>query len=363
MKFTVDQGELARAAAHVSRILDTTSPAGSALKISVGDGSVTLEGSSPSGFSRSTIPASESESGVSYANAAWLSAAATNGAPGEATWTLDGTRLRFDGTRGRGYVGIMPDALAPEMPAMPASMTALEDGGFAQLVASVSHAVGRDPNNAVLGGIRLHTQDGRLFASATDRYRAAIASIPAEGLECDVIAPGAWLKGAAAGVSSFGVTERAVALSSETDLDVSGVIEGGFPQIDRAFIDPADAELTARADRAMLLDAVRRCRAFDQSSERITKVEFRFADDQMTLSTAASAEEGGFSTSVDADVDGSLPKRLAFNSAYLTDALNADRGEVVTLCAKANGRGGLAPALFASDAGFVRQIVVPLRVD
>lgn len=255
---------------------------------------------------------------------------------------LVGDALKVELTCGsaRFTLQTLPLAEYPELPTMPEASGTIKSSDFAQAVAQVFVAAGRDELLPVFTGVRLEIEGDTLSLLATDRYRMALRELTwtptsprAEGA---ALVPAKVLNETAKSMT----TGEAVTLSlSSADAGdgligfagdgTSGVreittrlLDGEFPKVRHLMnVQPT---LTVRANTQEVMAAVKRVALV---AERNTSLRMMIADDHITLEAAtgdqAQAVEAVEATVQDHTGNGLAMTAAGFNPHYLSDALNA----------------------------------------
>lgn len=191
MKVLVEGAELARAAQHVSRVLDKLDPDHTHITLTAEHDTVTLTANSRSQWARTRLDADVLEPGTVIVAGYWFTALAGQNGPGETVietrtdargeWlhTVNGrtrARMRLDARRGRkrmarharhGTGVARRDAAAPDQRRHPLRVP--------------------QPVTPLLTGVHIHGDGDHVVFEATDRYRAARAQVDAPA------SPAAWL--------------------------------------------------------------------------------------------------------------------------------------------------------------------------
>jgi DNA polymerase-3 subunit beta len=187
-----------------------------------------------------------------------------------------------------------------------------------------------------------------LRAVATDGHRLARVEIPlpegAVGMP-DIIIPRdavgeilKLLKGSKEDEVAIGVSPFAITLAIGTTRLTSKLVDGTFPDYQRAI--PRRNDKVANAERDDLLRAADRVSTI--SSERGRAVRLRFSEDALELAVT-NPDAGSSSDEVEIDYAGT-PVEIGFNARYLLDALGAIEGDVVKIALFDAG----SPALITS---------------
>ncbi len=270
---------------------------------------------------------------------------------------LEGSRFTVSGDGARFGLSVLPLDDYPALPSLPRVRGAVEAAEFAAAVADVAVAAGRDGTLPALTGIRLGLDagSGTMTLAATDRYRFAVRTLPwkaagagaGEGAGADAGAGSGSAAGAGAGseagagsgesadvlVSARRLTEIARSLgrsglvSVALDAGSAGfehagmrttvrLLDGRLPRHEKLFAmeDPA----VAVVERARLVEAVRRVSVVADGDGPV-QLAFSAADNSVHLQ--AGYEDDVASQRLPATLEGAREMTVAFNPAYLADAL------------------------------------------
>jgi DNA polymerase-3 subunit beta len=229
----------------------------------------------------------------------------------------------------------MPVEDYPKLPVMPSTAGTVAAAAFAQAVAQVAVAAGRDDTLPMLTGVRLEIDGAQLTLAATDRYRLAVRELgwrpedPSSD-SVQVLVPARTLADAA---KSLGHCETlTVALSSggagEGIIGFTGTTSGRSSRTTTRLLDatfppyrsllPTEWASTAEITIAPLIEAVRRVALV---ADRNAPVRLEFADGSVALS-AGGEDEGRAEEQLEVGYSGE-PITTAFNPQFLLDGLGA----------------------------------------
>ncbi len=333
MKFRVERDALADAVAWTARSL----PARPAVPVLAGVLlSVTDSTLSVSGFDYEVSAQVELEVNVSSTGQALVSgrllADITKSLPAHPVdVAVDGSRVTIVCGSSRFTLPTMPIEDYPRLPAMPTTAGTVPSAVFAQAVAQVAIAAGRDDTLPMLTGVRMEIDGERLTLAATDRYRLAVREVtwsPADPTAepVQVLVPARTLADAAKSLtsaetvtislSSTGVGEGIIGFSSTGRRTTTRLLDAQFPPY-RSLL-PSEFSVTAEVDVPMLVDAVKRVSLV---ADRGTPVRLDFTDGNVALS-AGGEDEGRAEEQLEAKFDGD-PITTAFNPGFLLDGLSA----------------------------------------
>jgi len=349
MKLTIPADELAAAAswATAAAVPDRpTSPvlAGLLLDASA-DETLTLTGYDYETSAVARLAARVGEPGRALISARLLAEIARN-LPDDllgATIATDGTRAVLTAGPVTYTLMLLPPEEYPEPPAPGSPVGEFAAADLASAVAQVVPAAGKDDTLPVLLHVRL-SLDGKGTATlaATDRYRIAIATCPYTPADPDAAPPEPVLIRArhlAAVMRKPAGTTVTMGLDSDRG-DDGGTLSGPgaitlitgdrrvtmrlgadidkFPRVAKFIPDADSIKASVTVDAAALSAAVKRAALV---AERNTPVRLTPAGNALHIG-AGTGDEAGYAEDVRAQLDGE-PCPIAFNPAYLLDALNA----------------------------------------
>jgi DNA polymerase-3 subunit beta len=289
---------------------------------------------------------------------------------------VEGAKVTLTCGSARFSLQTMPVEDYPTLPSMPESKGKVKSELFAHAVGQAVTAAGRDDMLPVLTGVRLEMDGSSISMLATDRFRLSQRELEWDPSTSDISAaalvPARVLADTAKSLT--GGSEISIALSStgsgEGIIGFEGsagggvrrtttrLLDGEFPKVRSLF--PSEHLTTARVDRAVLVDAVKRVALV---AERNTAVQLAFADGVLTLD-AGSGEEAMASESIEATVNGD-DLTTGFNPQFLLDGLGALEAPFVelafTTASKPVVLSGVDSLDGEADADF-RYLLMPRRL-
>ncbi|WP_019810991.1 DNA polymerase III subunit beta [Saccharomonospora halophila] len=252
----------------------------------------------------------------------------------------------------------MPVEDYPQLPSQPDLAGEVTGDSFAQAVAQVAVAAGKDDTLPMLTGMRVEITGETLTLVATDRFRLAMREFtwqPTEGLsDAAVLVPARTLADAAKSLGSSGGNVQVGLASGDGLLGLSGagkftttrLLDAEFPPYRKLLPDQYSARAVLGV--SALNDAIKRVSLV---AERGTQIRMEFGDGLLRLS-AGGDDEGSAEEELPVDYEGE-PVTIAFNPGYLIDglgALHADRAELTfttpsrpALLKPADGNGDVIP--------------------
>ena len=282
--------------------------------------------------------------------------------------SVDGSRVIIACGSSRFTLPTMPIEDYPRLPAMPATAGTVSGSLFAQAVAQVAIAAGKDDTLPMLTGVRMEIDGERLTLAATDRYRLAVRELvwnPGDPAAepAQVLVPARTL--AEAAKSLTGTADVTVALagggSGEGIIGFAGVtrrtttrlLDAQFPPY-RTLL-PSEFNVTAEVAVPALIDAVKRVSLV---ADRGAAVRLEFSTGTLRLS-AGGEDEGRAEEELEAVLDGD-DITVGFNAGFLLDGLAA----VESGTARLQFTQPTKPAVICSagtDAAAYTYLIMPVR--
>ena len=254
--------------------------------------------------------------------------------------TADDNKMELICGSARFTLQTLPVADYPSLPAMPEATGTVPSAAFAQAVAQVVVAAGRDELLPVFTGVRVEIDDDTISLLATDRYRMALKELNWNPSRPQVSAT------ALVPARVLSDTSRSMTAGEEVTLSLSdggvgdGIIgfqghgpagerqtttrllDGEFPKVRHIMDTPA--LMNVRVSTAEAIAAAKRVALV---AERNTSLRMLMSDGFVTLE-AATGDQAQASEAIEATIDqpgGGDPAVIAagFNPNYLLDALGA----------------------------------------
>lgn len=338
MKFRVERDALADAVAFVARSLPSRAPVpvlGGVLLDTGGDGDggLTVSGFDYEVSARVEVPAMIGDGGRALVSGRLLADITKSLPPHPVDVTVDGPRATITCGNARFSLPTMSAEDYPQLPEMPPVAGALAPEVFAQAVAQVAVAAGRDDTLPMLTGIRVEIDGTSLTLAATDRFRLAVREFSWEPGELGegatdgqtaILAPARTLAEAAKTLTSSGSRIELALARGDGLLGLTGggrrsttrLLDAEFPRYRQLL--PKEHTSAAIVEVAPLVEAIKRVSLV---AERGTQVRLDFADDTLRL-TAGGDDEGSAEEELPCRFVGE-PLTIAFNPGYLLDGLGA----------------------------------------
>lgn len=374
MKFRVERDALADAVAWTAKSLPSrpSVPVLAGVLMRVAEGELTVSGFDYEVSSQVTVPVQADSDGSSLVSGRLL-AEITKALPAKPVEVAAvGTHLELICGSARFTLPTMPVEDYPTLPNMPEEAGVIDAATFAQAVAQVAVAAGRDDTIPMLTGLRLELDGSTLAMLATDRYRAAVREIAwrpgDDGINLQALVPARTLADTAKtlgplggevtiALSRGGMGEGMIGFAGGTRRTTSRLLDPDFPKIRSLFPDQHSAR--ARLGVAALTEVVRRVALV---ADRTTPVRLAFAEGEVVVE-AGGSEDARASEAMECDFTGD-PVTVAFNPAYLLDGLSVlDAPKVLISFTSAMKPAVISPA---GDDGEpipgYRYLIMPMRV-
>ncbi|MFE2073380.1 DNA polymerase III subunit beta [Streptomyces misionensis] len=335
MEFRIARGELAEAVAGAARALPgrTPVPVLGGLLLTAQAGRLTVSGSDFETSARVETGAEVGAAGRVLVLGRRLLDICRVVPEGPVSCALEGTRFTVEAGGTRFGLSTLPYEEYPALPAAPAEYGVVDAEAFATAVGQVAVAAGRDDTLPVLTGVQLRLAGAELTLSASDRYRYAVRRLEwrpgaAAGKPVEVLLPARRLLETARGLARCG-SVRVLLAPGDGTAGVVGFAGGGARTLLRRLDGRLPGygtlfELTgaavAEVDTEALAEAVRRVAVVTEAS---SPVRLDFAADGGTLLVRAGYGDDVAAQRLPAVLRGAKEATVAFNPAYLLDALNS----------------------------------------
>lgn len=349
MDLRVERDALADAVVWTARSLPARPPMQVllGLLLETGEGGLSVSGFDYEVSSRVTVDVTVSEPGRVLVPGRLLSDIVRALPAQPVDLRLEGNRVVLTCGAARFTLPTLPVEDYPSLPAMPTTAGTLDSDLFADAVAQVALAAGRDDTLPVLTGVRLEIEGEELTLAATDRYRLAVRTLPWKpeqpGMSATALVPARTLSETAKALTSG--AEVTIALSTagtgagegmigfeggagtNRKRTTSRLLEGEFPKY-RSLL-PSESSARAEITTLPFVEAVKRVALVAQ---RNAPVRLSFGADGVVLE-AGGADDAQASERLECGWEGdtSEPFSIAFNPQYLLDGLSAVGSDATTL--------------------------------
>ncbi|MFD8012800.1 DNA polymerase III subunit beta [Streptomyces sp. NPDC058955] len=281
---------------------------------------------------------------------------------GRTDLAVEGPRLSVSSGDVRFGLSLLPLEAHPAAPALPPVLGEVDGDAFAEAVAQVTAAAGRDDSLPVLTGIRLALDGTEMTLAATDRYRYAVRTLewhPAPGAAAkpaDVVVPARRLAETArslvaGGRTRIGLDAHSIGFERAGLRTTTRLLDGRLPRHDKLFA--LGDHAVAVTGRAALVEAVKRVAVVAEGDSPV-----QLAFDGTTLRLQAGYEDDVASQRLPAALDGAEAMTVAFNPAYLLDALDRFTAKEVRLHLLGPGQRAL---LTDGDDGRHRHLLMSVK--
>jgi DNA polymerase III subunit beta len=382
MKFRVAREVLADAVAWTARSLPPrpSVPVLAGIMLEVDNSTLSVSGFDYEVSARAEVDVTASETGRVLVPGRLLAEITRALPPHPVEITAEGPRLALTCGNARFSLPTLPVEDYPSLPSMPSSAGVVDSDVFAEAVAQVAVAAGRDDTLPMLTGVRVEIEDDRITLAATDRYRLAVREFgwrpDSSGTSAAVLVPARTLADAAktltsgpeivVSLSSSGSGEGILGLSGKDRQTTTRLLDAEFVKY-RAIM-PSDSAAHALLPVGLFTDAAKRVALV---AERGTPLRCEFTPGQVTLRAGGTDDEGQAEERCDVEFDGE-PLTIGFNPTFLLDGLAA----VHTERARMDFTSPLKPAVLSGveeqssdDAaaqpgrpGSYRYLIMPVRL-
>ena len=330
MKIRVERDTLADAVAWAARTLPSrpSLPVLAGLVLTAEGDSLTLSSFDYEVSARVAISADIEIPGTTLVSGRLLADIARSlpGAP--VNLVSEGTRIVLTCGRSSFTLPTLPVEDYPQLPAMPQSSGEINAAVFAEAVAQVAIAAGKDDTLPTLTGIRMEIEGQSITLAATDRYRLAVRNFTwsptTSSISTQALIPARTLADTAKALTNAEGVTLALAQAGEGLIGFEGngrrtttrLLDGEFPKY-RSLL-PSESAGIATIEIAALADAVKRVALV---AERNTPVRLAFEGSEVIL-RAGAGEDAQANEAVESVLDGD-DIEIAFNPTYLLDGLAA----------------------------------------
>jgi len=363
LRFRLARDDFADAVAWVARSLPTRPavPVLAGVLMTATDDGLTIAGFDYDVSAEVVIPAEIGSSGTVLVSGRLLSEI-TRALPAKPVdVAVDGNRVLLTCGSAKFSLPAMPVEDYPTLPALPAETGVLPAELFAEAVAQVAVAAGRDDTLPMLTGIRVEISGSTVVLAATDRFRLAVRqltwSTDLPGLDAAILVPARTLAEAAKALTAgtdvhlalgdggAGGEERLLGIHSAGKRSTTRLLDTEFPKFRQLL--PSEHTALATVDVIELTEAIKRVALV---ADRGAQVRMEFSDGGLHLSAGA---DGVGLAEDDLEVEfAGEPLTIAFNPGYLTDGLGSLHSDRVTFgFTTASKPAVLRPAGGAGPAG------------
>lgn len=338
MEFRIDRGTLVDAVTWAARSLPARSPVPvlGGLMLDAGEGRLRIAGFDYEASATVEVPADVAAGGRVLVPGRRLLDICRVLPDAPVSCTLEGRRFALDGAGSRFGLSVLPCEEYPALPRLPDFCGEVDAARFADAVAQVVIAAGRDDTLPVLTGVQIRLDEESMTLAASDRYRYAVRAVPwrPDGTRfarvagrAEAVVPGRRLAEAARALAKsdtlrvgLGGEQGGGLLAFEgsgTRTTALRLLEGRLPRYEKLFT--LENAVVAVVAREALAEAVRRVAVV---AEPNSPIRLGFAADGTVL-LEAGYEDDVASQRISAVLTGVDDMAVAFNPAYLLEALNS----------------------------------------
>ncbi|MEU9015521.1 DNA polymerase III subunit beta [Streptomyces sp. NPDC048479] len=362
MEFRIERNALVEAVTWAARSLPARSPVPvlGGLMLDAGQGRLRISGFDYEASANIEVPAETPSAGQVLVPGRRLLDICRVLPDAVVACALEGTRFTVEGGGTRFGLSTLPREEYPALPELPAFRGTVDAAEFAAAVAQVGIAAGRDDSLPVLTGIQLRLEGESMTLAASDRYRYAVRTVlwkpKAAGFEAvEVVVPGRRLTEISRSLAKTGSIRIGlngsgssggglIAFEGDGMRTTLRLLEGRLPRYDKLFT--LDSPAVAVMQREALADAVRRVAVVAEPNSPI-RLDFSA---QGTVLLQAGYEDDVASQQLTAALAGADNLAVAFNPAYLLEALNSFNASQVRLELMGPGQRAMLSAVPDVDA-------------
>ncbi|MFJ1833517.1 MULTISPECIES: DNA polymerase III subunit beta [unclassified Streptomyces] len=331
MEFRIERTALTDAVAWAARVLPTRSPVPvlGGLLLEAADGRLSISGLDYEASARIEVAAETVRAGKVLVMGRRLLDVCRVLPEKVVECAVEGSRFSLTSDGARFGLSVLPFDDYPALPPLPAVLGEVDAEEFAAAVAHVAVAAGRDDALPTLTGIRLALDGDTMTLAATDRYRFAVRTLAwkpdadrdGDGVAADVVVSARRLTEIARSFGPGGLVRLALDGGS-AGFELAGMrttvrlLDGRLPRHDKLFT--MTGAVTAETDRAPLVEAVKRVAVVAEGG---SPLHLTFSEGSVLLQ--AGYEDDVASQRLPAVLEGAEDITVAFNPAYLMDALGS----------------------------------------
>ncbi|WP_369171962.1 DNA polymerase III subunit beta [Streptomyces sp. R28] len=361
MEFRIERAAFAEAVAWAGRALPSRTPVPvlGGLLLAVDAGRLTVSGFDFEAAARIEVSAETTGVGEVLVPGRRLLDICRVLPDGPVSCALEGTRFTVEAGGTEFGLSTLPREEYPALPARPVSYGSVDAADFATAVGQVAVAAGRDETLPVLTGVQLRLDGDSMTLSASDRYRYAVRRL---GWKPEGSSDGAGAMEALVPARRLLDTARSLARCGSVRLGLDRAAGGGLVGFEgegmRSVVRLLDGRLpaygslfemggaaVAEVECGALAEAVRRVAVVAEAS---SPVRLDFSDDGSVLLRAGYGDDVA-AQRLPAVLSGAQEVTVAFNPAYLLDALNSFEAPRLRLEMLGTGQRTLLSAVAGED--------------
>ena len=354
VKVRIERDVLAEAVAWAARSLPSrpSQPVLAGLVLTAQADGLVLSAYDHEVSARAEVEAVVESEGTAVVSGRLLSDITRNLPAAPVTLALNGTRVDVTCGRSSFTVPTMPISDYPVLPTMPSASGTIPSSVFAQAVAQVQVAAGRDESLPAFTGVRVEINGDTVTLAATDRYRLAVRELvwapESKSFEAQALVPARTLSEVAKGMSAGdtitialaggGAGEGLMGFESEGRHTTTRLLDGDFPGFRKLL--PQEPTSIVYVDTDELLGAVNRVALV---AEKNQPVRIKVSGSEIELS--AGGDEAHATELLDGVLDGE-PIEISFNPQFLAEGLAALKAPVTRISCTTPAK----PAIFTGVA-------------
>ena len=389
LRCRINRTDFAEAVAWVARSIPArpTTPILAGLLITGGPAGLSLAGFDLETSRETQLPAEIAADGQVVVSGRLLSEI-TKALPAKPVdLAVDGSRLVLTCGSSKFSLPLLPVGEYPDLPVSPAETGVVPAELFAQAVAQVAVAAGRDEAMPMMTGVRVEIAGDKVVLAATDRFRLAVREllwdtaavdaeaaviVPAKTLAeaARAVVPGSEVHLALGGADAVG-QEQLLGIHSGDKHSTARLLDTDFPRFRQLF--PAEFTAVAFLDVVDLIEAIKRVALVAGQGAQI-RMEFN-ADGALRVSAGGGADGAGEAEEDLPVIFSGEPLTIAFNATYLIDglaAVDADRASfgfttsqrpaVLQPAGQPEIQASLGEGPFPAVESHYRYLIMPVRI-
>lgn len=233
---------------------------------------------------------------------------------------------------------------------------------FSSMVKKVSKVVSRDESRAILTGVLVGLENGKLRMVATDSYRLAMAEVEKPDTQTEdfeAVISGNFLNDVAGLQSSdeevqIALAENQIVINYGNTIFINRRIEGNYPNYKQLI--PEQYTTKATINREVLTSSVKRASILSSTTAPM-KFDLNIASQTIQI-TVTSPDVGSVQETIVCEIEGE-DTEIAFNSSYVLDGLTAVKDEQIDMEVQSS----LKPGIFrVNQTENYLYLIMPVRI-
>ncbi len=247
------------------------------------------------------------------------------------------------------------DAEVPEAPAIEGDSVTVNAGDFAACYGKVAYAVSTEQTRIQLTGVLVETDGLAMKMVALDGFQLAIENVQCQGDNIRVIIPGAFMRLVASSVTAedtLHITTDGKRLQVQTDdlLLTCSLLAGEYIDYQKILHQEFKTESLVKVEQVK--NALKSSSAINSAQKLI-----RFVVGPETMQIQSNSEAADFEAEISCDTRGD-GLTIAFNSLYITNAMNAISGEEAVM----HFNSPMTPVVVKAKDADGTHLLLPVRV-